>query len=566
MTQYQSIYRKWRPRFFEDIAGQKHITRTLMNAIKLNRIAHAYIFSGPRGVGKTSTARILAKALNCQEGPTDHPCNQCNQCIRINNGQSMDVVEIDGASNRGIDEIRELRSKIGFAPAEGKYKVYIIDEVHMLTNEAFNALLKTLEEPPSQVLFIFATTAPHKVPNTILSRCQCFNFRRISIDEMVEKLKKIIEEDNLNIDLPSLRLIAESATGSMRDAESILDQVISFSENKVTYEDVKELLGIIPQKLFLQLTRAIANQDTKEGLELIEKLVREGVDLHQFVQDMVVYIHKLSLIKILGNNSHYSSMPEEENSDQLLELATAIDMKIMVDTIEELNKIEDKIKYHHYPWILLELVVVKMTQDKNENQKEESADKPIVNKKETAEKKSEESFHKENKKKEAQSFKKTNKYHNNDQGECQFNEIWPKVLSRVKNERISLHAFLTANSEAYIEGNQLMIGFHRDCLFHKESLEKKENREKVEAILSEEAKFKIKMNCFITENNNNAGFTHFDLEENKGKIENKDAVNHEYVNPGASEGNLEQIKKGHSSDNSILEEARDLFGGKIIED
>ena len=566
MTQYQSIYRKWRPRFFEDIVGQKHITRTLMNAIKLNRIAHAYIFSGPRGVGKTSTARILAKALNCQEGPTDHPCNQCNQCIRINNGQSMDVVEIDGASNRGIDEIRELRSKIGFAPAEGKYKVYIIDEVHMLTNEAFNALLKTLEEPPSQVLFIFATTAPHKVPNTILSRCQCFNFRRISIDEMVEKLKKIIEEDNLNIDLPSLRLIAESATGSMRDAESILDQVISFSENKVTYEDVKELLGIIPQKLFLQLTRAIANQNTKEGLELIDKLVREGVDLHQFVQDMVVYIHKLSLIKILGNNSHYSSMPEEENSDQLLELATAIDMKIMVDTIEELNKIEDKIKYHHYPWILLELVVVKMTQDKNENQKEESADKPIVNKKETAEKKSEESFHKENKKKEAQSSKKTNKYNNNDQGECQFNEIWPKVLSRVKNERISLHAFLTANSEAYIEGNQLMIGFHRDCLFHKESLEKKENREKVEAILSEEAKFKIKMNCFITENNNNTGFTHFDLEENKGKIENKDAINHEYVNPGALEGNSEQIKKDNSSDNSILEEARDLFGGKIIED
>src|SRR6056297_4351453 len=212
MTQYQSIYRKWRPRFFEDIVGQKHITRTLMNAIKLNRIAHAYIFSGPRGVGKTTTARILAKALNCQEGPTDHPCNKCNQCLRINQGQSMDVIEIDGASNRGIDEIRELRSKIGFAPAEGKYKVYIIDEVHMLTNEAFNALLKTLEEPPGQVLFIFATTAPHKVPNTILSRCQCFNFRRISIDEILEKLKKIIDEDKLNIDLPSLRLIAESAT------------------------------------------------------------------------------------------------------------------------------------------------------------------------------------------------------------------------------------------------------------------------------------------------------------------------------------------------------------------
>ncbi len=566
MTQYQSIYRKWRPGFFEDIVGQKHITRTLMNAIKLNRIAHAYIFSGPRGVGKTTTARILAKALNCQEGPTDHPCNKCNQCIRINNGQSMDVVEIDGASNRGIDEIRELRSKIGFAPAEGKYKVYIIDEVHMLTNEAFNALLKTLEEPPSQVLFIFATTAPHKVPNTILSRCQCFNFRRISIDEIVEKLKKIIEEDKLNIDLPSLRLIAESATGSMRDAESILDQVISFSENKVTYEDVKELLGIIPQKLFLQLTRAIANQDTKEGLELIDKLVKEGVDLHQFVQDMIVYIHKLSLIKILGNNSNYSSMPEEENSDQLLELAAAIDKKIMIDTIEELNKIEDKIKYHHYPWILLELLVVKMTQNKNENQKKESADKPIVNKKETAEKKREESFHKGNKKKEAQSSKKASKSNNNDQGKCQFNEIWPKVLSRVKSERISLHAFLTANSEVYIEGNQLMIGFHHDCLFHKESLEKRENREKVEAILSEEANFKIKINCFITENNNNTGFTHFDLDENKGKIENKDAMNHESINSGAQNESSKQIKKDNLSDNGILKEARDLFGGKIIED
>jgi len=568
MTQYQSIYRKWRPRFFEDIVGQKHITRTLMNAIKLNRIAHAYIFSGPRGVGKTSTARILAKALNCQEGPTDHPCNKCNQCIRINNGQSMDVVEIDGASNRGIDEIRELRSKIGFAPAEGKYKVYIIDEVHMLTNEAFNALLKTLEEPPSQVLFIFATTAPHKVPNTILSRCQCFNFRRISINEIVEKLKKIMEEEKLNIDLSSLRLIAESATGSMRDAESILDQVLAFSEKKVTYEDVKELLGIIPQKLFLQLTKAIANQDTKEGLELIDKLVREGVDLHQFVQDMIVYIHKLSLIKILGNNSSYSSMPEEENFDQLLELAATIDTKIMIDTIEELNKIEDKIKYHHYPWILLELMVVKMTQDKKDNQKKETVNKTIVNKKGTAEKKIEKSFPKENKKEEIQSSKtkKTSKSHNSDQGKCQFDEIWPRVLSRVKNERISLHAFLTANSEVYIEGNQLMIGFHRDCLFHKESLEKRENREKVEAILSEEARFTIKLNCFITENNNNTVFTHFDLEENKGKIENKDSVNHESVNPRAQEGISEQIKEDNSSDNRILEEARDLFGGKIIED
>jgi DNA polymerase-3 subunit gamma/tau len=236
MAQYQSIYRKWRPQSFEDIVGQNHITQTLKNAIKMNRIGHAYLFSGPRGVGKTTTARIFAKALNCQNGPTETPCNECSRCIRINQGQSMDVLEIDGASNRGIEEIRELRSKIGFAPAEGKYKIYIIDEVHMLTDPAFNALLKTLEEPPGQVLFIFATTAPYKVPNTILSRCQSFYFRRISIEEMMEKLKRITEEEKINIDSSSLRLIAEGATGSMRDAESILDQVIAYSENRVTPE------------------------------------------------------------------------------------------------------------------------------------------------------------------------------------------------------------------------------------------------------------------------------------------------------------------------------------------
>ncbi|HNS26120.1 MAG TPA: DNA polymerase III subunit gamma/tau, partial [Methanobacteriaceae archaeon] len=287
MTQYQSIYRKWRPQSFEDIVGQNHITQTLKNAIKMNRIAHAYLFSGPRGVGKTTTARIFAKALNCEKGPTETPCGQCSRCIRISQGQSLDVLEIDGASNRGIEEIRELRSKIGFAPAEGKYKIYIIDEVHMLTDPAFNALLKTLEEPPSQVLFIFATTAPYKVPNTILSRCQSFNFRRISIEEMVEKLKKITDEEKINIDSSSLRLIAESATGSMRDAESILDQVIAYSENKVTAQEVRDILGLLPHEIFYQFFDNIINHNTETALKLINKLVKEGVELNKFVQDLI---------------------------------------------------------------------------------------------------------------------------------------------------------------------------------------------------------------------------------------------------------------------------------------
>ncbi len=566
MAQYQSIYRKWRPRFFEDIVGQEHITRTLINAIKLNRIAHAYIFSGPRGVGKTTTARILSKALNCQTGPTDHPCNQCHQCIRINSGQSMDVVEIDGASNRGIDEIRELRSKIGFAPAEGKYKVYIIDEVHMLTNEAFNALLKTLEEPPIQVLFVFATTTPQKVPKTILSRCQCFNFRRISVDEIVTKLKKIIEEEKLNIDLPSLRLIAVSATGSMRDAESILDQVITFSEKQVTYEDVKEILGIIPQKMLLQFTQAIVARDTKAGLVLIDQLVKEGIDLHQFVQDMIVYTHQLSLIKILGKNNHPGSLFEEKDSEQLLELATATDMKTILDIIEGLNQIEDKIKYHHYPWILLELLVVKTTQVKKENQKKENDNKALSEKEDTV-KQVEKLFQKKNETKEEKYSQNVNSLNTIDHKKCQINEIWPRILSRVKDEKISLYAFLMANSNVYMEYDQLMIGFHQDCLFHKESLEKRENREKVESILKEESNLDIKLRCFIAENNEKVS-TGFDLENNKGKIGNENSKKHVLDSGKLSKQKkqTEHVKKDNFSDTEILEKARDLFGGKISED
>ena len=557
MSQYQSIYRKWRPQFFEDIVGQKHITRTLMNAIKLNRITHAYIFSGPRGVGKTTTARILAKALNCIEGPADHPCNKCNQCLRINSGQSMDVIEIDGASNRGIDEIRELRSKIGFAPAEGKYKVYIIDEVHMLTNEAFNALLKTLEEPPSQVLFIFATTAPQKVPNTILSRCQCFNFRRISIGEIVEKLKKIVEKEKLNIDLPSLRLIAESATGSMRDAESILDQVIAFGEKKTTYEDVVEILGIIPQQLFFQLTTAIADSNTSAGLALIDKLVKEGVDLHQLVEDMILYIHKLSLIKIFDDKSDFKNpLPAEKPSEEMTALAMKIDMEIMMNIIEELNKIEERIKYNHYPWILLELFMVKMTLDKTDRAREQHKNikKPEIKKKIISLKQEEDIIHNEKAQKEAFLPEKSKKVISNS-AHCQFSEIWPKVLSRIKNDRISLYAFLTANSEAFLEDNQLMVGFQPDCLFHKESLEKRENREKVEAILKEEVNIEIKLNCFVTDKvkRKKEDFNNFNSDKDKGATESKKAVNQEPA--------VENI-----ADNEILEKARDLFGGNIVED
>ncbi|NOY59306.1 MAG: DNA polymerase III subunit gamma/tau, partial [Calditrichaeota bacterium] len=251
---YVVLARKYRPMFFKDVVGQQHVTKTLQNAIEQNRIANAYLFSGPRGVGKTTVARLLAKALNCEHGPTIKPCNECSSCIEINESRSLDVFEIDGASNRGIDEIRNLRESLRYSPNPGKHRIYIIDEVHMLTNEAFNALLKTLEEPPTNVLFIFATTEAHKVPTTILSRCQRFDFKRMSNKSIADQLRELAAKEKIEIDEESLRLIANKADGSMRDGESILDQVIAFAGTKIDSAQVADLLGIIDQELFFQVS------------------------------------------------------------------------------------------------------------------------------------------------------------------------------------------------------------------------------------------------------------------------------------------------------------------------
>ena len=261
-----------------------------------------------------------------------------------------------------------------FAPSEVNYKIYIIDEMHMLKNEEFNALLKTLEVPPGQVVFIFATTSPHKVPKTILSRCQSFYFRRISNEETVAKLKRIVDEEKLNIDIPSLKIISESATGSLRDAESILDQVITYSDNKVTPDEVREILGLIPHQVFRELLEAVINQDAESGLALVNKLVKEGIDLGQFVQDTIIYTHNLSLLKVLNKkNPHSSAYFEESEFEKACELSEKVDTRIFLDIIEELKEIEGKIKFHYYPWVLLELFVVKMSyKEKKSGEKEDS--------------------------------------------------------------------------------------------------------------------------------------------------------------------------------------------------
>lgn len=297
MSEYLVTARKWRPMKFEDVVGQGHVTVTLRNAIATNRLAHAYLFGGPRGVGKTTTARLLAKVVNCLSPRENNPDNECEICREITDGRSFDVLEIDGASNRGVDEIRNLRESVRYAPAKGKYKVYIIDEVHMLTKEAFNALLKTLEEPPSHVLFIFATTELHKVPATILSRCQRFDFRRIAIDEIIANLKAIAHQEKVEIDDDSLLLVAKKGDGSLRDSQSMFDQVVSLCGTSITHEQILQALNIVDQEMFFRCTDLIKARNAKGGLELVEEINRRGYDIKEFLTGLNEHFRNILIAK-----------------------------------------------------------------------------------------------------------------------------------------------------------------------------------------------------------------------------------------------------------------------------
>jgi DNA polymerase-3 subunit gamma/tau len=296
----QALYRKWRSQSFDDVVGQEHITVTLRNALREGRMSHAYLFTGPRGTGKTSTARILAKAINClAEDPAARPCNACRICLAITEGRQLDLIEIDAASNRGIDEIRDLREKIGFRPNEARYKVYIIDEVHMLTKEAFNALLKTLEEPPPHAIFVLATTEPDRVPETVRSRCQRFDFRRIPTGEIVEHLAEILKAEGSQAETEALVAIARRSTGSMRDAVSLLDQLLSYGDARLTLARVEGVLGLVNAQTIGKLTDHLAAHDAAAGLALINRLVSDGVELGQLVDQIVAYLRGVLFMRVV---------------------------------------------------------------------------------------------------------------------------------------------------------------------------------------------------------------------------------------------------------------------------
>ncbi len=356
---YQVLARKWRPQTFGEVVGQEPITRTLQNALAAGRVAHAFLFSGPRGVGKTSVARILAKALNCEAGPTPEPDNTCENCVEITNGSSLDVLEIDGASNRGIDEVRDLREKIKYVPARGKYKVYIIDEVHMLTKEAFNALLKTLEEPPSHAVFILATTEPHKVPVTILSRCQRYDFRRIPTALIEAHLAKLAGQEGWSIDAEGLALVARAAEGGLRDAQGFLDQVVTFGGETVTASEIARILGVTDRGALLRALKAIVARDGAGLLGLTEELYNQGHDLRRLYQDLLQYARHLLLAGLYPEARTLAPVADSE-WDELTRLARQTPALHLHNLLSVLLQGEEELRRAPQPRLALEVLLLRL--------------------------------------------------------------------------------------------------------------------------------------------------------------------------------------------------------------
>lgn len=357
---YLVLARKWRPQTFETIRGQEHIVRALRNAITSNRIAHAYVFSGIRGVGKTSAARVLAKALNCAEGPTPSPCDKCASCTDIKAGKSVDVFEIDGASSTGVDDVRRLKEAVQYPPVKSKHRIYIIDEVHMLSTAAFNALLKTLEEPPKHVIFIFATTDPQKIPLTILSRCQQFDFKRLTLKELISLLKEISEAEGIEVDEKSLVAMASEADGSVRDAQSIFDQVISYSGKKIVYQDLKDVLGVVDRDLLMNIAAAVITRNPRAVMECVAEAEKFGYDPERFAGDLLSLFRDLSILKaVKGGENLISLSPEEtETALRLLEKTSWEDAHALFDI---LNKGFEKLRIASRPASVLEMTLLKMT-------------------------------------------------------------------------------------------------------------------------------------------------------------------------------------------------------------
>ena len=366
---HKALYRAYRPQTFKDVVGQEHIIRTLKNQIENGNVGHAYLFCGTRGTGKTSTAKIFARAVNCIDSVNEEPCNECEVCKDILNDNIMDVIEIDAASNNSVDDVREIRENVKYTPAKCKYKVYIIDEVHMLSQGAFNALLKTLEEPPSYVIFILATTEPHKIPATILSRCQRFDFKRVTVQDMSSRMKEICEDVNIDVDERALNLIARNSQGALRDALSILDQCMSFSDDKIEYKDVVDLLGTVNIEQLFEMAEYVIKEDTKKCLEILNEFVIWGKDIKNLIDDLIDHFRNLMICKVSTELDEIISLPEE-TIEQLKAQSSLIETNDIIRILNILSETQDNIKSSSNPRVLAEVSIMKLSQPMFDESKE----------------------------------------------------------------------------------------------------------------------------------------------------------------------------------------------------
>ncbi|HLD82837.1 MAG TPA: DNA polymerase III subunit gamma/tau, partial [Candidatus Omnitrophota bacterium] len=465
---------------------------TLKNAIQKNRLAHAYLFSGPRGVGKTSTARILAKALNCKAGPTVSPCGVCPACTDIAGGRSLDVIEIDGASNTGVENIRDLRESVKFAPVSGKFKIYIVDEVHMLSDSAFNALLKTLEEPPPYVKFIFATTLAHKVIPTILSRCQRFDFRRISVMETIAQLERIVREEKIEIDKEVLFAIAKSSDGSLRDAESILDQLISFTKDEVSLEDIISMLGLVEQDALFGIADKIINKDARGALELFNNIIDSGKDMGNFLANLIEHFRNLMIAKITHADSKLIDLPKEV-CDKLLEQANAFSLEEIFSAFNTLVNTKEMTKRLESLRIPVEVSLVKLAHDKrgaNLNPippKHHNNPVPVSREK----KPPPEEIKKEDSLPDPQAQIQLASLDN-------VKSVWRNIIDNLSRIKMSAATYLEEGIPTKIQNNVLTVSFPINCSLHKESLEGKDNKAIIERTFSELLNTNIRVNFTLS--------------------------------------------------------------------
>ncbi|CAM3409063.1 DNA polymerase III subunit gamma/tau [Marinicrinis lubricantis] len=503
-----ALYRAWRPQRFADVVGQSHIIRTLQNALKDEKFSHAYLFSGPRGTGKTSAAKIMAKAVNCEHGPAAEPCNECEICRRITEGAVMDVQEIDAASNRGVEEIREIRDRVKYAPTEVRTKVYIIDEVHMLTTEAFNALLKTLEEPPPHVMFILATTEPHRIPATIISRCQRFDFRRVTLQEQVDRISHICAEENIQADARAVEYIARLSDGGMRDALSLLDQISSYTEGQISYEDVILATGGLAADQFKELASCIVSQRTADALSLIDRWMQEGKSAEQTMEHLIGYYQDLLLVQLVPEATRMTERIIDMSS--FTDLAGQYGKDKIFEMIDILNRYHAEMKYAPNSKVLLEVAVMKLsTLSAHAGQVTAEAAAPSVQSADVQKLLSRiEELEKHIKQLDVQQpgagrggsasspsrpsapsrsvvSRKLNlgPFLENKGRIKELLPKWGQILGQVKERRITVHAWLMDGEPVSMTDQHILVAFKNNI--HRETTEKPQNKQIIEQVIQE---------------------------------------------------------------------------------